>query len=210
MTATASRPRHGQGYCGTAPAFTGGCEPGFGSRRRRARLLACTARAFPDTRHQWCWAHKTANVLDALPKSAQPAAKRAVQEIYNAEDEEHEVKAVATFAKTVRGEVPQGHQVDHRRQGRTPGALSILPLSIGPICGPRTPSSRPSPLLGCEPRSPKAPGSRAAALSMVFKLIESAQARWRPVNAPHLVVLVRAGAHFERDQLVERPEGIAA
>ena len=41
---------------------------------------------FPDTRHQRCWVHKTANVLDALPKSAQPAAKRAVQEIYNAED----------------------------------------------------------------------------------------------------------------------------
>jgi putative transposase len=50
----------------------------------------------------------------------------------------------------------------------------------------------------------------AAALSMVFKLIESAQARWRAVNAPHLVALVRAGARFERGQLVERPEGIAA
>lgn len=35
--------------------------------------------------------------------------------------------------------------------------------------------------------------------------IESAQARWRAVNAPHLVALVRAGARFENDQLVERP-----
>ena len=33
---------------------------------------------------------------------------------------------------------------------------------------------------------------------MAFKLIESAQARWRAVNAPHLVALVRAGARFER------------
>jgi putative transposase len=48
-------------------------------------------------------------------------------------------------------------------------------------------------------------GSRTAALAMVFKLIESAQARWRAVNAPHLVALVRAGARFERGQLVERP-----
>jgi hypothetical protein len=40
---------------------------------------------------------------------------------------------------------------------------------------------------------------------MAFKLIESAQARWRAVNAPELVALVRAGAHFESGKLVERP-----
>jgi putative transposase len=40
---------------------------------------------------------------------------------------------------------------------------------------------------------------------MAFKLIESAQARWRAVNAPHLVALVRAGARFEKGKLVERP-----
>jgi hypothetical protein len=44
----------------------------------------------------------------------------------------------------------------------------------------------------------------------VFKLIESAQARWRAVNAPYLVASVRAGARFERGHLVERPEGAAA
>jgi hypothetical protein len=41
---------------------------------------------------------------------------------------------------------------------------------------------------------------------MAFKLIESAQARWRAVNAPHLVALVRAGAAFRNGVLVERPE----
>jgi transposase-like protein len=56
----------------------------------------------------------------------------------------------------------------------------------------------------------KGAGSRAAALAMVFKLIESAQARWRAVNAPHLVALVRAGARFERGHLAERPEAVAA
>jgi hypothetical protein len=40
---------------------------------------------------------------------------------------------------------------------------------------------------------------------LAFKLIEAAQARWRAVNAPHLVALVRAGARFERGKLVERP-----
>ncbi len=43
-------------------------------------------------------------------------------------------------------------------------------------------------------------------MAMAFKLIESAQARWRAVNAPHLVALVRAGATSEKDVLVERPD----
>ena len=41
---------------------------------------------------------------------------------------------------------------------------------------------------------------------MAFKLIEAAQHRWRAVNAPHLVALVRAGARFESGRLVERPD----
>jgi transposase-like protein len=51
----------------------------------------------------------------------------------------------------------------------------------------------------------KGPGSRAAELAMAFKLIESAQDRWRAVNAPHLVALVRAGATFINGKLAERP-----
>ncbi len=53
-------------------------------------------------------------------------------------------------------------------------------------------------------------GSPAAALAMVFKLAESAQARRRAITAPQLVALVRAGARFERGVLVERPEARAA
>ena len=43
----------------------------------------------------------------------------------------------------------------------------------------------------------KGPGSRAAGIAMAYKLIEAAQSRWRAVNAPHLVALVRPGAKFE-------------
>jgi len=50
----------------------------------------------------------------------------------------------------------------------------------------------------------KGPGSKAAGIAMAYKLIEAAQARWRAVNAPQLVALVRAGARFERGQLGER------
>ena len=51
----------------------------------------------------------------------------------------------------------------------------------------------------------KGPGSRGAGLAVAFKLIEAAEARWRAVNAPHLVALVRAGAVFEKGELIERP-----
>jgi len=51
----------------------------------------------------------------------------------------------------------------------------------------------------------KGPGSRAAGIAMAYKLIDAAQARWRAVNAPHLVALVRAGAVFHKGKLLERP-----
>ena len=49
-------------------------------------------------------------------------------------------------------------------------------------------------------------GSRAVGIATPFKLIESAHARCRAVNAPHLVALVRAGATFQKGKLVERPD----
>ena len=54
----------------------------------------------------------------------------------------------------------------------------------------------------------KGPGSRAAGIAMAYKLIEAAQTRWRAVNAPHLVALVRAGAVFHKGKLLERPVNI--
>jgi hypothetical protein len=51
----------------------------------------------------------------------------------------------------------------------------------------------------------KGHGSKAAGLAKAFKLIESAQRRWRMVNAPHLVALVQAGATFVNGKLAERP-----
>ena len=56
----------------------------------------------------------------------------------------------------------------------------------------------------------KGHGSKAAGLAMAFKLIESAQRRWRMVNTPHLVALIRAEAAFVNGKLVERPGDEAA
>ncbi len=55
----------------------------------------------------------------------------------------------------------------------------------------------------------KGPGSAKAGLAMAFKLLEGAQDRWRAVNGPHLVALVRAGATFAKGVLVERPNDAA-
>jgi putative transposase len=57
-------------------------------------------------------------------------------------------------------------------------------------------------------RVTKGPGSKAAGLAMAFKLLEAAQGRWRAVNGPHLVALVRAGARFDKGVMVERPDDV--
>src|SRR4029453_17848293 len=55
-------------------------------------------------------------------------------------------------------------------------------------------------------RVTKGPGSKAAGLAMAFKLLESAQDRWRAGNRPHLCPLVRAGARFDKGVMVGRPD----
>ncbi|MFF3342751.1 IS256 family transposase [Streptomyces flavidovirens] len=164
---------------------------------------------FPETRHQRCWVHKTANVLDALPKSAQPAAKRAIQEIYNAEDKEHAARAIAAFAKQYGAKYPK---VVKRITDEEEDLLAFFDFPAEHWIHLRTTNPIESTFATVRLRTKvtKGAGSRAAALAMVFKLIESAQERWRAVNAPHLVALVRVGARFERGHLVERPEAVAA
>ena len=58
---------------------------------------AALREVFPQTTEQRCWFHKTANVLAALPKSAHPAAKNALAEIWGAEDKRHALAAVNAF-----------------------------------------------------------------------------------------------------------------
>ena len=57
-------------------------------------------------------------------------------------------------------------------------------------------------------RVTKGPGSKQAGLAMAFKLLEAAEDRWRSLNGPHLVALVRAGARFNKGVMVERPHNV--
>lgn len=76
---------------------------------------AALRQLFPDTREQRCWFHKIANVLNALPKSAQPGAKAALAEIWNAEDKEHARGRGEDVRRRLRRQVAQGGRQDHRR-----------------------------------------------------------------------------------------------
>ncbi|WP_457467554.1 IS256 family transposase [Streptomyces sp. TE4109] len=166
------------------------------------------AQVFPETRHQRCWVHKIANVLDSLPKSAQPGAKKALQEIYNAEDRAHAAQAIAAFEKTYGAKFRKAVKkiVDDADE-----LLAFYDFPAEHWIHLRTTNPIESTFATVRLRTKvtKGAGSAAAALAMVFKLVESAQARWRAVNAPHLVALVRAGAR-ERGILVERPNATAA
>ncbi len=70
-------------------------------------LWKALAEVFPAARHQRCSVHKDRNVTNALPKSAQPGATKAMQEIYNAEDRAHAEKAIEAFAKTCGAKFPK-------------------------------------------------------------------------------------------------------
>ena len=87
--------------------------PGAGGWRRGTGILGRAARGLPATKEQRCWSRKIANVLGALPKSAHPGAKKALAEIWSAEDKPH-ARAAQGIRGGLRGEVPQGHREDHR------------------------------------------------------------------------------------------------
>jgi len=159
--------------------------------------------AFPQTRAQRCWFHKIGNVLSALPKSAHPGAKKALAEIWNAEDREHAQAAVKAFVGQYGVKWPKATAkiTDDEEE-----LLAFFDFPAEHWIHLRTTNPIESTFATVRHRTKvtKGLGSKAAGLAMAFKLIEAAQERWRAVNAPHLVALVRAGARFERGKLVER------
>jgi transposase-like protein len=160
---------------------------------------------FPGTKEQRCWFHKIANVLAALPKSAHPGAKKALAEIWNAEDRQHALAAEKAFSAAYAAKFPKAAAkiTDDLDQ-----LLAFYDYPAEHWIHLRTTNPIESTFATVRHRTKitKGPGSRAAGLAMAFKLIESAQDRWRAVNAPHLVALVRTGATFINGKLVERPD----
>ena len=160
---------------------------------------------FPQARAQRCWFHKIANVLGALPKSAHPGAKKALAEIWNAEDKNHARAAAKAFEAAYGAKFPKATAkiTDDLEQ-----LLAFYDYPAEHWIHLRTTNPIESTFATVRHRTKitRGPGSRAAGLAMAFKLIQAAQDRWRAVNAPHLVALVRAGATFVNGKLVERPD----
>jgi putative transposase len=159
---------------------------------------------FPETVEARCWVHKAANVLNALPKSAQPAARKALAEIRDAEDRDHALAAIRAFERDYGAKWPKAVA---KIVEDTEVLLNFFDYPAEHWVHLKTSNPIESTFATVRLRTKvtKGPGSKAAGLAMAYKLIEAAQDRWRSVNAPHLVALVRAGAKFEKGVIVERP-----
>jgi putative transposase len=157
---------------------------------------------WPETREQRDWVHKVANVLDALPKSVQPKAKKMLVEIRDAEDRDHAVAAAKRFDDEFR---PRWPKAADKITSDLDRLLTFYDFPAEHWLHLKTSNPIESTFSTVRLRTKvtKGPGSRAAGLAMAFKLIESAQQRWRAVNGPHLVALVRAGAVFRKGVLIE-------
>ena len=138
-----------------------------------------------------------------MPKSAHPGATKALSEIWNAEDRRHALDAVKAFDAAYGAKFPKAVA---KITDDVEVLLAFYDYPAEHWIHLRTTNPIESTFATVRHRTKvtKGPGSRAAGLAMAFKLIESAQARWRAVNAPHLVALVRAGAGFVNGVLVER------
>ncbi len=168
-------------------------------------MWAALRDVFPETREQRCWVHVVANVLNALPTSAQPGARKALAEIRDAEDRAHAEAAIKDFADADKTKWPNAVA----KITDKPDALLCFfdfPAEHWLHLKTTNPIESTFATVRLRTKVTKGPGSKAAGLAMAFKLIESAQDRWRSVNGAHLVALVRAGAIFRNGVLVERDE----
>src|SRR6266498_3579674 len=160
---------------------------------------------FPETRHQRDWVHKTANVLDCVPKSMQPQARRAIAEITNAENKAEAELAVDRFGAEFGARWPKA--VDKILSDREAlVAFYDFPAEHWGHLRTSNPIESTFATVRARTNVTKGPGSRQAGLAMAFKLLQAAEGRWRRVNAPELVALVRVGATFVNGKLVERSE----
>ncbi len=154
------------------------------------------AKCYPDTAHQRCWVHKTANVLSVQPKSVQPKVKEALHDIWMAETREDAHKA---FDRTLT-----------RFEAKYPGAMDKLVKDRDELLAfydfpaehwvsIRTTNPIESTFSTVRLRTKRARncGSRETTLAMVYKLLESAQKNWKRLKGFALLTLVVNNVKFK-------------
>ena len=151
---------------------------------------------FGTTRDQRCWVHKTANVLNKLPKHLQPKAKSDLHQIWMAETRDDAHRAFAAFVETYQPKYPKATECLANDQDALlafydfPAVHWIHLRTTNPIESTfatvrlRTVKSR-----GC--------GSRASILSTVFKLAQSAEQRWQKLRGAEMIAKVITGVQFK-------------
>jgi transposase-like protein len=147
------------------------------------------------TKEQRCWVHKTANVLDNLPKGTQPKAKGMLHEIYLAESREAATKPFDLFVKTFEAKYPKATECLSKDRDVL---LTFYDFPAEHWVHIRTTNPIESVFASVRLRHSKTKGSgtRKACLTMVFKLMQSASKRWRALNGSELIQEVIAGAIF--------------
>jgi transposase-like protein len=163
---------------------------------------------YPATREQRCWVHKTANVLDKMPKRIQPAAKGKIHQMYLSATKREALEALDDFLELYQDKFPKACQclVKDKEVLFTfydfPAAHWLHLRTTNPIESTfATVRHRTRQTKGC--------GSRAATLSMVYKLGREAEKKWRRLNGSELVIKVMTGIRFV-DGIEENRESIAA
>jgi transposase-like protein len=150
---------------------------------------------YESTREQLCWVHKTANILDKLPKCLQGQAKDMIHQIWMAPTKKKATMAFDRFLETFEAKYPKA--TNCLRKDRD-ALLTFYDFPAEHWVHIRTtnPIESTFATVRLRTRRTKGSGSRIACLTMVFKLMESASKKWRALNGYHIVADVIADITF--------------
>ena len=150
---------------------------------------------YPTTREQRCWVHKTANVLDKMPKRLHAEAKGKLHQIWMADTREHAEQAFDLFVATYRAKYPKAVEclVKDRKSLL---AFYDFPAEHWIHLRTTNPIESTFATVRLRTKRTKGSGTRTACLTMVYKLMESASKRWRLLNGATLLPDVIQGIPF--------------
>jgi transposase-like protein len=150
---------------------------------------------YGNTRVQRCWTHKTANVLDKLPKRLRGEAKQKLHEIWMADTKQHAHEAFELFEKTYEAKYPKAVECLVKDRDALL-AFYDFPAEHWIHLRTTNPIESTFATVRLRTKKTKGSGSRTACLTMVFKLMESASKRWRLLNGSELIPEVIRGVPF--------------
>jgi transposase-like protein len=139
------------------------------------------SKVFPATRQQRCWVHKTANVLDKLPKNQQPAAKAMLHEVWMAATRADATNAFDRFVEVYRTKWPRATDCLEKDRAELL-AFYDFPAEHWRHLRTSNPIESAFATVRLRTYRTKGPGSREAGIAMAFKLARKAESRWRKLN----------------------------